>query len=76
MEPKICPFCKSENCDIAIEKSFFGGMVNTYVFCECGVEGPHKSTETVSSLEFEDLESEDVENYLVELAVNAWNNRE
>lgn len=76
MEPKNCLFCNGENCDIAVEKSFFGGMVNAYVFCECGAEGPHICTEFIDSEEFDDLESEDIELYLVEKAVKAWNKRD
>lgn len=75
MEPKNCPFCNSEYCDVVIEKSFFGGVINTYVFCECGVEGPHMCSEFIDSEEYEELESVDVELFMVEKAVNAWNER-
>lgn len=72
-EPTKCPFCGSEIVDIALETSFFGGIIETYVFCECGAEGPHLNSEFIESEEFDGMENEDIQNYMYEKAVIAWN---
>lgn len=75
MEPKNCPYCKSEENDVLIDKTFFSGVQGAYVVCECGARGPYKHIDYVDSEEIGNYDSEDVENYLVELAINAWNER-
>ena len=75
MEPKNCPFCKSLENDVLIDKTFFSGIQGAYVVCECGAKGPYKHIDYVDSEEIAELDSEEIEDYMVEKAVDAWNNR-
>lgn len=75
MEPKNCPFCKSLENDVLIDKTFFSGVQGAYVVCECGAKGPY-IINNVDSEEISEYDSEEVEDYLVEKAVEAWNKRD
>jgi hypothetical protein len=44
--------------------------------CECGAKGPYASIEDVDSEEIAEYDSEEIEDFMVERAVDAWNNRE
>ena len=75
MEPKNCPFCNSNENDVLIDKTFFAGVMGTYVVCECGARGPYASMEDVDADEVTELDSEEIEDFMVEKAVDAWNER-
>lgn len=79
MEPKECPFCKDGFIDIALERSFYGGVVISYVYCSCGARGPLIFSEEIDSEAFEDIEYSELEetmnNYMIERAILKWNER-
>jgi len=74
MEPKICPFCRNEFVDIFTEESYYAGLRYSNVYCcTCGAEGPHIDIDSFDSEEYDDL---DANEFLVQKAIEAWNNRE
>lgn len=79
MELIACPFCKGEYIDIALERSFYSGIVISYVYCSCGAQGPIISSEEIDSEVFEDIDYSELEeamnNYMIEKAILKWNGR-
>ena len=66
-DPNKCPFCGSEMVDIILTTTLFNGVIETYTFCgDCGAEGPHINSEFIESEEFDNMEKEDIENYMYE----------
>lgn len=75
MEPKNCVFCGTDFVDVALEKSHYSGIANSYVFCLCGARGPIVCTEEIDYEEMDDLNSDEIDDYMVEKAIAAWNKR-